>query len=179
MTCIVGLVDKGRVYIGGDSAGVAGYCLSIRADQKVFVKDGFVFGFTSSFRMGQLIRYKFKPPRRHQDDDLMAYMVTEFVDSLRQCFKDGGFARKNSEEEIGGTFLVGVEGRLFEIEGDYQVGERHIAYAAVGCGDDLAMGAMYATEGSTLTANRRITKALEAAERHSAGVCGPFVVESV
>jgi hypothetical protein len=36
MTCIVGLVDKGDVYIGGDSAGVAGLSLSIRADEKVF-----------------------------------------------------------------------------------------------------------------------------------------------
>ena len=39
MTCIAGLVDSnGDIYIGGDSAGVAGYDLTIRADEKVFKK---------------------------------------------------------------------------------------------------------------------------------------------
>ena len=36
MTCIVGLVHGGKVYMGGDSAGVGGYCLTVRADEKVF-----------------------------------------------------------------------------------------------------------------------------------------------
>ena len=37
MTCIVGLTDKGIVYMGGDSAGVDGrYGLMLRDDVKVF-----------------------------------------------------------------------------------------------------------------------------------------------
>ena len=36
MTCIVGLVHEGVVYIGGDSAGVGGMSLTVRADEKVF-----------------------------------------------------------------------------------------------------------------------------------------------
>ena len=67
MTCIVGLEHKGKVYIGGDSAGVAGYSLSVRADQKVFINGNFIFGFTSSFRMGQILRFGFNPPRRHPE----------------------------------------------------------------------------------------------------------------
>ena len=35
MTCIVGLVHEGVVYIGGDSAGVGGLSLTVRADEKV------------------------------------------------------------------------------------------------------------------------------------------------
>lgn len=60
MTCIVGLVENNKVYIGGDSAGVAGLSLMKRADEKVFKKDEFIFGFTSSFRMGQLIGGNFQ-----------------------------------------------------------------------------------------------------------------------
>ena len=45
MTCIIGLVENSKVYIGGDSAGVAGYGLSVRADEKVFKKGDFIFGF--------------------------------------------------------------------------------------------------------------------------------------
>jgi hypothetical protein len=35
MTCIVGLVDNGTVYIGGDSAALFGWDLCIRSDKKV------------------------------------------------------------------------------------------------------------------------------------------------
>ena len=42
MTCIVGLIDGSNVYIGADSAGVAGYGLTIMADEKVFINDRFI-----------------------------------------------------------------------------------------------------------------------------------------
>ena len=50
MTCIVGVAHKGAVYIGGDSAAVAGWALTCRADHKVFKNGDFVMGFTTSFR---------------------------------------------------------------------------------------------------------------------------------
>ena len=62
MTVIVGLQHNGAVYIGGDSAGIAGYDLMIRHDEKVFVNQQFIMGYTTSFRMGQILRYSFKPP---------------------------------------------------------------------------------------------------------------------
>ena len=62
MTCIAAITEKGKVYMGGDSAGVSGYDITIRADEKVFKNGQCVFGFTSSFRMGQLLCYKFKVP---------------------------------------------------------------------------------------------------------------------
>ena len=50
------------MYIGGDRAGVAGLSLTVRADEKVFQNGEFLMGFTTSFRMGQLLRYSLKPP---------------------------------------------------------------------------------------------------------------------
>lgn len=172
MTAIVGLVHDGRVYIGGDSAGIAGYQLTVRADQKVFRTDRYVFGFTDSFRMGQLIRYSFEPPAPVTRLD--KFMATTFIDALRGCLKEGGYARKESEQESGGTFLVGVAGRLFRIGSDYQVGESVDAYDAVGSGDDLALGALYATPDRR--PKERIRIALSAAERFSAGVRRPFTI---
>ena len=86
MTCIVGLLHDNSVYIGGDSAGVADYSLTVRADEKVFVNDGFIMGFTKSFRMGQLLRYCFKPPPYHPDSDLDEYMVKDFVNAVVSPF---------------------------------------------------------------------------------------------
>lgn len=176
MTCIVGLVQDGKVWIGGDSAGVAGLSLTLRADAKVFRNGPFIMGFTTSFRMGQLLAHAFTPPKRHLDQDVYTYMVTDFVNATRDCLKAGGYAEKQSEGERGGTFLVAYEGRLFKVDSDYQVGEAIDAYDACGCGQEIAVGAMYATPH--LEPEKRILLALEAAERFSAGVRGPFTVLS-
>ncbi len=175
MTCIVGLVDKGNVYIGADSAGVAGYALTIRADEKVFINDAFVMGFTSSFRMGQLLRYSLKPPKYHLDVDLNEYMVTDFINAVRKCLKDGGFAEKDKEVERTGTFLVGFKGKLFKIDADNQVGVPALTFDACGCGEDIALGSMYSSSG--LAPLDRITQALEAAEQFSVGVRRPFLIK--
>jgi len=172
LTCIVGLIHEGDVYIGGDSAGVAGLSITIRSDEKIFGNGPFLFGFTSSFRMGQLLRYKLAPPAQtvHQDD--MEYMVTSFIDACRTCFAQNGFGDK--EATTGGTFLVGYKGKLYTIESDYQVGIPKLEYDAVGCGADLALGAMFATEG--LSPEERIKAALGAASTFSDGVSPPFTV---
>lgn len=172
MTCIVGLVDKGDVYIGGDSAGTAGLSLSIRADEKVFGNGPFIMGFTSSFRMGQLLRYKFSPPAQtvHQND--MEYMVTSFVDAARQCFAGNGFGDKDATE--GGTFLVGYKGKLYTLQSDYQVALSVAPFDAVGSGADLALGALFATEH--LKPEDRVTMALSAASTFNAAVAPPFTI---
>lgn len=175
MTCIVGQAANGKVYIGGDSAGSNGWNMVDRADRKVFKTDGVVFGFTTSYRMGQILRYCFKPPKRPIDKDLMEYMVVDFVDALRACLKSAGFAKKENEVESGGVFLVGVEGRLFKIEADYQVGESARLYDACGCGENYALGSLFSSKSRM--PRERLKMALQAAESHSAGVRGPFHFE--
>jgi ATP-dependent protease HslVU (ClpYQ) peptidase subunit len=176
MTCIVGLVDGGKVYIGGDSAGVGGYSLTLRADRKVFRNGDFIMGFTSSFRMGQLLAHAFTPPKRHPDTDVYKFMVTDFINAVRDCLKSGGYAEKHNEAESGGTFLVGYAGRLFKVESDYQVGEPVENFDACGCGEDIALGALFASQAGAKP-QERLKTALKAAERFSAGVRGPFHFE--
>lgn len=175
MTCIVGLVDGNKVYMGGDSAGVSGWNLCVRSDAKVFRNGPMVFGFTTSFRMGQLLRYALEVPVRHDDVDVEKYMVTSFVDAVRNCLKSNGWASKSNEHEQGGTFLVGYEGRLFRIEDDYQVGIPSDGFDACGCGEAFAVGVLCAT--SNMPARDRVLLALQTAERRSAGVRAPFHVE--
>lgn len=174
MTCIVGIVHKGAVYLGGDSAGVGGLFLHVREDRKVFEKDGFVFGFTSSFRMGQLLQHSFVAPPARPSDEPFAYMCTAFVDAVRACLKAGGYAKKDSEVESGGTFLVGYAGRLFRVESDYQVAETVDGYDAVGCGAEVALGSLFTSKSASPA--KRIETALEAAHNFSAGVRPPFHV---
>src|SRR5262245_34038271 len=107
MTCIVGFVEGRSVWIGGDSAGVGGYDLTVRADEKVCRNGPMLFWFTSSFRMGQLLRYGLTVPERFPSMDVDKFMVTTFVDAVRECLKGHGWAEKRNEQERGGCFLVG------------------------------------------------------------------------
>lgn len=174
MTCIIGLVEGKDVYMGGDSAGVTvkSLSLAVRADEKVFKKGDFLIGFTSSFRMGQLLRYNLKVPEKPKDMNPFEFMVTMFVEAVRKCLKAGGYAKKDKEEESGGTFLVGYSGKLFRVDSDYQVGENVLPFDAVGCGEQVANGAMFAS--SHLPPRKRILQALLSAERFSGGVRRPF-----
>ena len=174
MTCIVSILEKGKIYMGGDSAGIAGLSISIRDDPKVFTNGPFIIGFTSSFRMGQILRFKFHPPKQtiHQSD--YEYMVTDFIDSVRECFSKNGFGDRDAT--MGGTFLVGYKGKLYTIEKDHQVGIPNTPYDAVGCGADLALGSLYTTQGSKLSPEERITLALKAASAFNAGVAPPFLI---
>ncbi len=177
MTCIVGIVENEKVTIGCDSAGVDGLSLTVRDDKKIFRNGEFLIGFTSSFRMGQLLQYKLDPPKHHPDDDTFKYMVTEFIEAVRTCLKDGGFAEKEKEAEAGGTFLVGYKNRLFKIQGDYQVGESSHKFDACGCGEELALGSLVTSKDQS--PEKRIKEALKAAETFSAGVAAPFHIETL
>lgn len=175
MTCIVGIVTDGKVIIGADSAGVGGLDISNRMDAKVFKNGDMVMGCTTSFRMIQLLQYQLVVPKRHPETDVMRFMVSDFVEAVRTCFRNGGFMTKDREAESGGTFLVGYANRLFVVHGDFQVGERADGFDACGCGESYALGAMAAL--SDLDPISRLTRALETAAHFSAGVRAPFVFQ--
>ena len=173
MTCIVGMTHKGKVYIGADSLGSNGFTQSIRKESKVFKNGEFLIGCTSSFRMIDLLKWKFNPPTV-KDDNLHKFMVTEFVDSVRKLFVDNGYCITTGDWESG-CFLVGVNGKLFSIEGDFQVYGQE--YYSVGSGSYHAMGSMYTSKRNSPI--KDIEKALETAEHFVTSVKRPFVVESI
>ncbi len=175
MTCIAAVAHQGVVFMGADSAGLAGLSLSIRKDPKIYRVGEFLFGFTSSFRMGQLLGYKFSPPKHHSEWNSERYMATVFIDALRDTLKAGGYARTDNGAEVSGEFLVGYRGRIFRVCSDYQVGENSEPFDSVGCGADLALGALFASSDKTPV--DRVFMALQAAEAFSAGVRRPFRVE--
>jgi hypothetical protein len=173
MTCIAGLSIDNRVWIGGDSAATGPNELTIRADPKVFRLGQAVIGYTSSYRFGQLLRYRLDPPDC-PDDDVHRYLCTKFVDAVRACLRDGGAARRDAEVESGGAFLLGYRGKLWTIQADYQVGESLAGYDAVGSGADVARGALFASKGKDPA--DRIAEALAAAEAWTPYVRRPFEI---
>lgn len=162
MTCIVGLVDNGKVYIGGDSAAITDQAIEVRANKKIFRKPGCLFGFTGSFRIGQLLEHFAMLPK--PEGELMQHMVTKLVPAVKDIAGD-------SMHEL----IVGCDGRLFKIDSDYAVAE-YGDYVAAGGGEAYALGRLHGCSG---TPEERILAALEAAQAHCAGVRAPFHIEVV
>jgi ATP-dependent protease HslVU (ClpYQ) peptidase subunit len=181
MTCIVGIVDKEQknVIIGADSAGsTSNMKISIRKDAKVFKNGDFLIGCTTSFRMAQLLNFSFEPPKIGKKD-IYSYMCTDFIDAVRNCFKEGGFLQKDTDgDEKGGMFLVGYKNRLFRIENDFQVAENLNGIDSVGGGSDFALGALFSLSEQNLTAENKVLKSLEASEFFNGAVCRPFILIS-
>lgn len=179
MTCVVALRHENKIYVGCDSAGVGGYSRSNRLDPKIYRVSEMLIGFTTSFRMGQLLGYSLTPPRHHSDVAVENYMATAFINAVRDCLKAGGWAEKEKEQERGGNFLVAFKGRIFEVQSDYQVAENAEPYNAVGCGVDLALGSFHTSHRWSQSPKERIELALEAAAAFSAGVYPPFRIEEI
>jgi len=180
MTCIVGFVDRKqkRVYIGADSAEVSGDQIRIRKDPKVFIRNPFIIGFTTSFRMGQLLMSdeRFSVRMRRATESDYDYMVSAFIPAVQSLFKDGGFLESNNGELSGGTFLVGYNGALYQICSDFQVAEYTEDFASCGCGESYALGSLYTSNGNV---TERVNKALECAAHYSSGVRSPFNILSL
>ncbi len=178
MTCIIGFSNHGTVYMGADSAGIDGYDLRIRQDKKVFKKGRMIFGFTSSFRMGQIIQQKLSIPLQGDKSDF-DYMCSDFIDALRSELKTGGFSKVEDNVEIGGTFLVGFRGEIYKIYSDFQVAQVIDSFDACGCGEQYALGAMAVlVQNNNLSPEEKIEQALRIAERFSNGVRAPFYILS-
>lgn len=173
MTCIVGMEHKGEVWMGGDSAGTAGNMNQrIRGDKKVFKKGEFLFGFCGSFRMGQLLRHNLQlPPPQAAGVDDATYLVNDFVNAVKVCFSEG----KELPAGFEGAFLIGYRGHLYNIEGDFQVGQPEAKFDACGSGADVAVGAMHASSGEK-NPKKRIQTALEASALNNAAVRPPFTI---
>lgn len=174
MTCIIGIVDNenNNVVIGADSAGVGYDDIVVRKDKKIFKNNGFVIGCTSSFRMIQLLKYSFKPPKI-RNKDIFKYMCVDFVNEVRKCFSDGGYLQKwSTGDEKGGIFLIGYKDRLFKIDNDFQVAETVRGYNACGSGESYALGSIYNNKNNNI--KNKVLEALKTAEYFSTNVCAPF-----
>lgn len=177
MTCIVGVETGTSVIIGGDSSSTNEYIVMNRANPKVFWNNGYLIGFTTSWRMGQLLQYMLQPTSPPDDDDLTEFLVTEFVPLVKDCLSSNGWSIQENNREHGGEFLVGIRNQLFMVDDDFHVSRPRDGVDACGSGSFFALGSMWSTK-DILEPPDRVRVALEAAAHYSTGVIGPFTILS-
>lgn len=176
MTCIVGIVEEGIVYLGADSFFGTEYRSNRCEYSKVFPVGEAIMGVCGSARTMDLLRFSLGMPKIDTDMDLRKWMVVEFIPVIRECLKDGGITKiKENVEEHDSPFLVGLRGRLFRVDEDFQVGEYTTPFSCIGAGMDFSTGSLFSTEEiADITPRDRITMALKAAVEFSPLVQPPF-----
>lgn len=133
MTCICGMVRDGHVYMAGDLMGSNGFTGKVYPDSKVFINGDFIIGYTSSFRMGQILEWNWVPPLREEGITDRQYMQFNVIESLRETFAIFGYGVKEGLESLGGNFLIGYKDSLYEMQENFSL-LRIEDYAAVGSG---------------------------------------------
>ena len=179
MTCIAGIARGGHVYLGGDSMGLMDYTVSLYATGKVFRRDEFVMGSAGMHRFNNLVRYSMLLPTLAEGVDVDAYMVTEFASALRDCLRKGGNldVENVSNETNESLLLVGVRGNIYLVDSAFSIVRPIEGIAAIGSGAEVALGALHVTE--EMAPEKRVLAALQAAERWTNTVRGPFQIESL
>ncbi|MBI4837472.1 MAG: hypothetical protein HY813_03670 [Candidatus Portnoybacteria bacterium] len=169
-TAIVGIVQDGRVWIGGDCRALSGYEITDYV-QKVFKsEDGrFIIGFAGLLKSGQVLQYFLEVPPQNDNQTVFEFMVKTFVPAMQKSLSEKG-ANANTIE-----ILVGYKSQLFLIDSESIVIEAtHRGFSAIGSGRSYCLGSLCATSGKEMGPEQRIKMALEAATRFSAAVAAPF-----
>jgi ATP-dependent protease HslVU (ClpYQ) peptidase subunit len=174
MTCIIGILDNNDIYMGGDSIVSSGTDLFLTNEDKVFIKDKFIFGFSHSIKIAQVLQYSFIPPKHDPNMSDVQYMASVFVDNMIDCFVNKGVI-KTCEGEVGCDvfeLIVGYHKNLYKIcPPNFTILTTKTKFMATGCGEAYAVGAldiMFDDEyEDDFNSEEKIIRALETAEKYS------------
>ena len=171
MTCIVAEVKDGVVHMAGDKCGSNGYTKIMVDKSKVFINRNFIIGYTTSFRMGQLLEFTWNPPEKLPSQSEENFIYKTVVDSIKAMLKADGFAT----DKEGGSFLFGYEGKLYEMQDDYAIFKID-KYSAVGCGEQEAKAVLHTLDHINYECDmeERLSLAIKASSLTKTGVSSEY-----
>jgi hypothetical protein len=155
--------------MAGDKLGSNGHTKTISQRPKIFKNEDFLIGYTTSFRMGQLLEFTWSPPEKRLSQTEDNYIYTTVIDSIKNTLTSDGFAK----EDKGGEFLFGYKGKLYHMQSDFAIFEIE-DYTACGCGADMAKATIYTLDNVTLaedlSVEGQLALAIESAASTMTGV---------
>lgn len=141
MTCIISFFNNDRIVLAGDKIGVSGNFKAIIKEPKVFFNCDFMIGYTTSFRMGQLLNHTWKPTKRKKDQSVENYIYVDTIGSIRKLFEENWFFDKTKEDDWG-IFILCYENKIFKVHTDMTITESMDHIAVCGSGREVAKGAL-------------------------------------
>jgi len=183
MTLVAAQICKdGTVWMGADSlSGTYTGEKRMRKDTKIFTSGPYLIGFTSSYRMGQILRHKTTLPKLLPK--LAAHAtsghkhIVKVIDSLSESLFENNYTVEKDNRRYGGEFIISWSGRLYIVESDFQYHMPLTPYCCIGAGEAYGLGAMHASNKSH-TPEESILHALRAASEFSCFVAPPFIIRN-
>lgn len=179
MTCVVGLVHEGKVFMGADAAiNSADSWLQPQSMRPKIWKDGrILLGVGGKQRISQLMQ-QFRAPAI--TGDAFDYLQNEYIPKLIS-YLDAARVIKNNEDDgmicMDATILIGFLGRQFKIDSSFAITE-YPDYAAIGANAEVALGVLWVFrmhETASIPTDV-IEYALTAVHHHCASVRRPFTI---
>jgi ATP-dependent protease HslVU (ClpYQ) peptidase subunit len=177
VTTIVGLQLDDKAIIAADSriTDHTGQIFNHEDSTKINEVGAFIVAGMGEVMPCDVIQHIWVPPRVTIKDkqDLYHFMVSKVCPSLRVCLKDNGYnfdeqqTPENTEQRF--TFLIAVDGQLFEIDQDLSVCRKSDGIYGIGSGGAYAVGALHA--GATPI------QALQIASNVTVYTAPPFIVK--
>lgn len=167
MTIIVGIAHNGKVYMAGDRGMSDKDFIGSMVTPKIHKVGPIIIGYSASQGTGQLAHLITYPKPVYEN--LEAWLRIDFCDAIQKAADL--FKIDINSEDNGADFLVGVDGRLFEISTeDWSVAEYDMI--ANGSGYAYAMGSLFSTRDWDSPRNR-VREAVKASIRYSPTCQGP------
>jgi ATP-dependent protease HslVU (ClpYQ) peptidase subunit len=176
MSCIVGLIEDDKVWMGADShCGGDDFRVAMK-NPKIIRYGDWLLGSAGQFRAIQVVEHFVEPPRSLKQSTLR-FLIRNWVPKVQQAFEEHGCREQHKNgDDLPSCFLIGARDGLFFVGGDFAVNQYDPA-VAIGSGEAAATGAIRALAPvKELTPHEKIKRALTLAAEHTPSVVPPFTI---
>jgi len=171
MTTIIGVEYEDSCTLMADSRTTdsEGRIYSHPSVVKLSRRGDFIIGGSGEAYPCDVAQHLWVPPKLTPKDkkDLLHFMITKAMPSLRKCLVTNGYNFHESSSEMRFQFLVAVGGSIFDVDQELVASKNDPGIYAVGSGSSYALGALHA--------GAQILEAMEIAARLTAYTAPPYI----
>jgi ATP-dependent protease HslVU (ClpYQ) peptidase subunit len=176
MTCIVGLVDKGKVYMAADTFGSNTFTGRAYREKKIIKKTNLLLGICGDYKVINLITHELVPPRPFENENDREY-IHRLGKTISKLVGIDASCTKEDAGEIGASMIIGYNGQIYLYECNGQILTPADAYATTGSGSYHAEASLYSTEGTKEKPRSRLRKAIVCASSFVLSVNSEIQIE--
>lgn len=176
MTVIVGIVKNNTVWLGADSAATnSSGTQKLLGDPKVFVKGKIAIGVCGSPKILDHLNNVTELPSWDGRAPKREFLLRDVVPTIKSSLGAGECLEGSN---MPGELLIGFQGRLYQVESNFQLITSQAGFDSVGSGSDTAIGSLHSTTNVQST-RKRVIMALTAACARNAMCRPPFTIVKV
>jgi ATP-dependent protease HslVU (ClpYQ) peptidase subunit len=162
MTTIIAVQYEDKVVMGSDSLVTAHRKFNHPKMEKISKRNGYLIAGAGEVSACDIIQHLWQPPTPTVADkkNLYHFMIAKVVPSLKNVFKENDYNwEDNSFDEKRFSFLIAINGEVFDIGDDFAVCLDQKGFYGIGSGASIAIGALHT--GATMERSLEIASTID------------------